>query len=137
MRSLFSALALGLLLAAPVAAGDDGLTGNWKFNLFQGGQLDPFWLLRLDSKDAKLTASAEPFKGAPKLKLDEIKLVGDTFVMEIPRHHPHRAGPARNPRRIRRQAPQTRRQENLWLRQARHRPHDAVGAGSHHGQDRV
>ncbi len=83
MRKLFPAIVVALLLAWPVVAGEDGLTGFWKFSIFQEGNPALFWLVRLDSKDGKLTASAEPLRGAPKVKIDEIKQTGDTFQMRI------------------------------------------------------
>jgi hypothetical protein len=83
MRRLFPAIVVALLLAMPAAAGDDGLTGYWKFSFFEDGNQTSFWLVRLDSKDGKLTASAEPLRGAPKVKVDEIKQSGDTLQMRL------------------------------------------------------
>ena len=59
MRLLFSALTLGLILALPAAAGDDGLTGHWKFVMYNSGQPETLWLLNLDSKDGKLTITGD------------------------------------------------------------------------------
>ena len=56
MRRFFPAFVVALLAAAPAAAGDDGLTGYWKFSIFQAGNQTPFWLIHLESKDGKLTA---------------------------------------------------------------------------------
>ena len=83
MRTAFSALACGFLLTAPVFAGDDGLTGNWKLSIFDGGQQISFWLLRMDSKDGKLTVTATALKDAPKAKAEDVKLVGDTFTIKF------------------------------------------------------
>ena len=83
MRFLFSAFIIGLVLVVPVAAGDDGLTGHWRFSIFESGQQIPFWLVHLESKDGKLTAAAEPLKGAPKVKVDDVKLTGDTFTLKF------------------------------------------------------
>lgn len=82
MRFLFCTLTIGLLLAAPLHAGDDGLTGRWKFSIFEDGQSIPFWILQLDSKDGKLAATTEPIN-APKATVEEIKQVGDTFTLRL------------------------------------------------------
>jgi hypothetical protein len=82
MRLLFSALTIGLLLSAPIHAGDDGLTGRWKFSIFEDGQTIPFWIVQLESKDGKLAASAEPIN-APKATVEEAKQVGDTFTLRL------------------------------------------------------
>ena len=59
MRWIFPVVTMGLLLAGHALAGDDGLTGHWKFIIHEGGQQISFWLLHLESKDGKLTASAD------------------------------------------------------------------------------
>jgi hypothetical protein len=83
MRFPFAALAVTLLTVLPLAAGDDGLTGNWKFSIFDQRGQQTLWLIRLDSKDGKLTASADVLKGAPRVKLEDIKLGGDTFTIKF------------------------------------------------------
>src|SRR5438309_1718188 len=83
MRFLFSALALGLLLAAPLHAGDDGLTGHWKFSIFESGQQVPWWLVHMQSKDGKLAVTAEQLRGAPTVKVEDVKQVGDTFTLKL------------------------------------------------------
>lgn len=82
MRLLPSALVV-LILAAPVAAQDDGLTGSWKFSIYEQGQPITFWLIQLESKDGKVTATAEPLKGAPRVKLQDIARTGDTLAIKM------------------------------------------------------
>ena len=83
MRKLFPAVIASLLLALPVAAGDDGLTGFWKFSFFDGGNQTIAWLVRLDSRDGKLAATAEPMRGAPKVKAEVVKQTGDTLQIKF------------------------------------------------------
>ena len=84
MRFTFSALTIGLILAAPAVAGEDGLAGYWKFSFYEQGQPVLFWLVHLErDKDNKLTASFEPFKGAPRAKLDDLKQDGDTIKIKF------------------------------------------------------
>ena len=83
MRLIGSMLAI-VMLAAPAAAQDDGLTGYWKFNIHQQGQQTTFWLVHLDKdKDNKLTASAEALKSAPRAKFEDLKRDGDTLTIKI------------------------------------------------------
>ncbi len=82
MRASFTVLLLGLI-AFPVTAGEDGLTGTWKLSIFDGGQQISFWLMKLESKDGKLTVTAEPLKGAPKVEVKDIKQTGDTFTLKL------------------------------------------------------
>ena len=83
MRFLFPAVTFALLVTGPIFAGDDGLTGNWKLSIFDGGQQVSFWLINLESKDAKLKVTADPLKGAPKVDVKEAKLHGDTFSLKF------------------------------------------------------
>ena len=83
MRSILPTLAIGLLLVAPAAAGD-GLTGSWKFTIHEGRQPTTFWLIGIETgKDGKLTATAEPLRGAPRAKVADIKVVDDLLVMTL------------------------------------------------------
>jgi hypothetical protein len=83
MRLFSSALAF-LILAAPVAAGEDGLTGYWKFSIHEQGKPISFWLVHLDkSKDNKLIVSVEPLKGAPRVKIEDVKQDGDTIKLKF------------------------------------------------------
>jgi hypothetical protein len=82
MRFSLPALAL-VILAGPVAAGDEGLTGYWKFNLAERNSTTTLWLLHIDSKDGKLTVTADPLRGAPKVKVEDAKLVGDSFQLKF------------------------------------------------------
>ncbi len=82
MRFLFPAVALALL-AGPVSAGDKGVVGRWKVNLVQRASMTTLWLLHLDSKDGKLTASADSLRGAPPVKIDEVKVVGNTLEFKV------------------------------------------------------
>lgn len=83
MRFVLPAVVFSLLAAAPVRAGDEGLVGHWKFTLHAGGP-QALWLIHFDkAKDGKLTATAEALKGAPKVKLEDIKLGGDTLTIKL------------------------------------------------------
>ncbi|MSQ94250.1 MAG: DUF1223 domain-containing protein [Gemmataceae bacterium] len=83
MRFILTTLALALLAATPLRAGDEGLTGFWKFAIHSDGP-QTLWLIQFDkTKDGKLTATADALKGAPKAKLDDIKLGGDTLTMRV------------------------------------------------------
>jgi hypothetical protein len=84
MRFPISAVVLILLSTAPAFAGEEGLKGHWKFSIYEGTQQISFWLLHLDTnKDGKLAVSADPMRGAPKVKVDDVKFVGDTFQMKL------------------------------------------------------
>lgn len=83
MRSVLPTVLVGLLLALPASAGDDGLTGTWKLSIFDGGQQISFWLVQMQSKDGKLSVVADPLKGAPKVEIKDVKLTGDTFSLKL------------------------------------------------------
>jgi hypothetical protein len=83
MGRFFPAFVAALLAFFPVAAGEDGLTGYWKFSFYQGTTQASFWLIRLDSKDGKLTATAEPLRDGPQAKVEEIKQTGDTLQIKF------------------------------------------------------
>src|SRR6516165_2220453 len=84
MRFTFPALSIGLILAAQARAGDDGLAGYWKFSVYDQGQQNSLWLVHLDKdKNNKLTVSFDPFKGAPRAKLEEVKQDGDTIKIKF------------------------------------------------------
>ena len=83
MRFIVSMLVI-VGLAAPVAAQEDGLTGDWKFNIHQQGQQSTFWLVHLDKdKENKLMATVETLKGAPRAKFEDLKRDGDTLTIKI------------------------------------------------------
>lgn len=84
MRFIAAAFVAVILLAAPVFAGEDGLTGYWKFSFYDEGQPITFWLIQLaKDKDGKLTASAEQLKRAPKVKIEDVRQDGDTLKMKF------------------------------------------------------
>ena len=83
MRFVFPAITLGLVLALPLSAGEDGLTGTWKLSIFDGGQQISFWLLNMQSKDGKLAVTANVLKGAPNVQIKDIKQAGDTFTLKF------------------------------------------------------
>ncbi|MBI1832204.1 MAG: hypothetical protein HYR84_12235, partial [Planctomycetes bacterium] len=83
MRIIVSGL-VALILAGPLVAGEDGLTGSWKFNILSQGDVVTLWLMTIEKgKDGKLTATAEAFRGAPKAKVAEIDQTGDTLTAKI------------------------------------------------------
>src|ERR1043166_1172460 len=82
MRFTFSAL-VALIVATPVVAQEDGLTGYWKFNVHDGG-IQSYWLMHIEKdKDNKLVVSAEPLNGAPKVKTTDVAIDGDTMRMKL------------------------------------------------------
>jgi hypothetical protein len=84
MRKIWlPALVVAVLSVMPAFAGEDGLTGDWKLAIYEGGRQTYFWLVRLDSKDGKLTAKVEPFREAPAVKVESAKLAGDTFELKL------------------------------------------------------
>jgi hypothetical protein len=83
MRLIISLLAV-VFVTGPVAAQDDGLTGYWKFSIYEQGQPISFWLVHMEKdKDNKLIASAESLKGAPRVKLNDVKATGDTLTIKF------------------------------------------------------
>ncbi len=83
MRFLVASICLGLITISPVRAGDEGLAGYWKFTIHAGGA-QTFWLVHFEKgKDGKLTATADALKGAPKAKLDDINVGGDTLTIKL------------------------------------------------------
>jgi len=84
MRFTFLNLTMGLILTAPAMAGDDGLAGYWKMSLYPQGEPNAFWLVHLDKdKGNKLTASFDPFKGAPRAEIEDVKQDGDTIKIKF------------------------------------------------------
>jgi hypothetical protein len=81
MRLFIPAITFALVLALPLAAGEDGLSGSWKLSIFDGGRQISFWILSLKSKDGKLDVAASPLKGAPKVEVSQVRQTGDTFAM--------------------------------------------------------
>lgn len=83
MRLRLVLLAL-FLLAGPVRAGGDALVGQWKVTIFEDGQNLNFWLLRLESKDGKLTGSVEPMTSRiPATKVSDISVDGDLLHLKL------------------------------------------------------
>lgn len=82
MRYTLPAFIAGLLVTLPLTAGEDGLTGHWKFSINARG-MQTWWLVHLDSKDGKITGTLDVLKGAPKAKLENIKTDGDRLTMKI------------------------------------------------------
>jgi hypothetical protein len=80
---LLSTLVIALALIAPAAAGDEGLVGHWRFVVHDRNTQTSLWLVHLESKDGKLAAKAENFRGAPKIKVEEVKLTGDTLILKM------------------------------------------------------
>lgn len=82
MRMLATLLVVGLSAIA-LSAGDDGLAGNWKVVVLQGGQPGTPWLIQLESKAGKLTGTAEGLKEMPATKIQDVKVVGDLFQFDL------------------------------------------------------
>ncbi len=86
MRLLTASICLAILTAASLRAGDDGLAGNWKFNIYEDGQQISFWLLNFANKDGKWEGTVEPIaRGVPRTTLDGLKITGDSlqFTLKI------------------------------------------------------
>ncbi len=83
MRRFFPAFVVTLLVVLPALGGEDGLTGYWKFSIFQGTNQSSLWLIRLDSKDGKLSANAEPLRDGPPVKIEEVKQTGDALQIKF------------------------------------------------------
>jgi hypothetical protein len=71
---------VGLLLAFawPVRAGEMGPAGNWKIKVYQQGQNETLWLLKIEQKEGKWTGSflsafSEKFLAGSKLEQFELK----------------------------------------------------------------
>ena len=86
MRFAFPAITLALLVTLPLHGGDDGLSGLWKFSIFEAGQQTSFWIVKIESKDNKLAITTEPLKGAPIVEVKDIKMAGDTFAFSMHGH---------------------------------------------------
>ncbi len=86
MRRVIPTLLVAVLLAGPVLAGDDGLSGNWKLSLIEGSQQTSLWLLHIESKDGKLKIAATKLKNTPEVEVGDVRLVGDTFSFEMKGH---------------------------------------------------
>jgi len=80
MRHWISLTAM-LFLVLPVAAGGDGLAGNWKVTIFEDGQYLNFWLVTLDAKDGKLTGEAQVMSKIPETTVTGVKVDGDLLKM--------------------------------------------------------
>jgi hypothetical protein len=80
MRFAFPAI-IGLVIAIPLQAGEDGLTGNWKLSIYEGPEQIPLWIMQMESKDGKIKANLTPLMKAPKVEVIEVKLAGDTFTI--------------------------------------------------------
>ena len=79
----FAALIAASLLASTLAAGDDGLAGNWKVVILEDGQLVSAWLIRIENKAGTWSGAAEALKGAPEAKLNDFKITGDLVNFEL------------------------------------------------------
>jgi hypothetical protein len=86
MRFAIPAMVLALFFTLPLHGGDDGLTGLWKFSIFEAGQQTSFWIVKIESKDNKLAITTEPLKGAPIVEVKDIKTAGDTFAFSMHGH---------------------------------------------------
>jgi hypothetical protein len=98
MRQLSALLAI-LFLAVPAGhAGQERLAGNWKITFFDRGDLVTFWLLKLESKDRKVTGKLVTVPKGPEATLEEVTAKDDqlkfvlkfqdepvTFVCKLPK----------------------------------------------------
>ena len=77
MRKVGAIVVLFLLLAAwsAVHAGQQPLAGNWKISFVDGSELLTFWLLKLETKDGKLTGTVQvKEKTLPETTLHDLTL---------------------------------------------------------------
>src|ERR1051325_3406683 len=83
MRIAISALFL-VAAGTPAFAQDDGLSGYWKFNIYEGNQPVTYWLVQLTSgKDSKLTATADALRGMRRARFEELKRDGDLLTFKV------------------------------------------------------
>ncbi|MBI2806327.1 MAG: hypothetical protein HYX68_15215 [Planctomycetes bacterium] len=86
MRSAptFCAAALvSAVLSSLSFAGGGGVVGNWKLSI-AGRDPQSFWLIHLAmGKDGQITGSADALKGAPRAKVESVKVGGDTLSIKL------------------------------------------------------
>src|SRR5580704_2713546 len=90
MRKLSAVLVLLLLAWSVVQAGQEPLAGNWKVSFVDRTELVTFWLLKLESKDGKLTGTVEvkentlPATTLSDLTLKDGQLTFDFKIQSMP-----------------------------------------------------
>ncbi|MCI0456239.1 MAG: hypothetical protein L0Z62_04565 [Gemmataceae bacterium] len=85
MRRICLGLAGLLLFVLVVRAGGDGLKGTWKVSFVDNGIVLEPWLLKLETKDGKVTGELKIAKGVPDSKLEGLRLEGRklSFTIEL------------------------------------------------------
>jgi hypothetical protein len=87
IRLLAGLLAFVVCLVAVAAAlpQSNGVDGNWKITFVDGPDLLTFWLLKLDTKDGKLTGTVDPAPKAPQATIQNAALQDSTlrFTLDL------------------------------------------------------
>jgi hypothetical protein len=69
-----TAVLVAVVLVCCPAAGGEGVTGSWKVTLINKGQQLTIWLIKLETKNGKLTGFAQGLEDAPSAALDKADL---------------------------------------------------------------
>jgi hypothetical protein len=79
------ALVVGLVAVAAAISNKDGVDGNWKITFVDGPDLLTFWLLKLDTKDGKLTGTVDAAPKAPPAAVQNAAFKDNTlsFTLEF------------------------------------------------------
>jgi hypothetical protein len=71
-------------LALSAAHGGSPLpAGNWKVTIYERGQKFDFWLLKLESKDGKLTGSVQSLQDVPSSRLKDVSIRDGRLYLDI------------------------------------------------------
>jgi hypothetical protein len=80
---LWTTLFATALLALPALAGGENLAGNWKISIYEDGKYLNFWLLKLQTKDGKLTGEVENLARIPPTSLTKVQVDGDLLNLQL------------------------------------------------------
>jgi hypothetical protein len=87
IRLVAGLFAFAVCLAAIAAAQPkrSGVDGNWKITFVDGPDLLTFWLIKLDTKDGKMTGTIDPAPKAPPAAVQNVALKDSTlrFTLEL------------------------------------------------------
>ena len=72
----------GLSFAAAFAGGE-ALQGRWKLAIFEDGKTLNFWLLNFESKDGKVTGTAQTIAKIPRTKVADFAVVGEFAQFDL------------------------------------------------------
>ncbi len=84
MRVLSSvAIFLLVISLSPAQTGKDRVAGNWKISFLDGPEICSFWLLKLESKNNKITGQIEVADKAPPADFKSASVKGDELSLEL------------------------------------------------------